>query len=220
MSDRDARPIPETPVPEGFELAEELLVPAGGARTTRVARGDILQVIDVRGKQVSDVMAWGLADPDEHLSPSHTLVALGHLIPGEGESLFSNRRRPLLRIRRDTVGRHDLLFPSCDPERYERDFGVSDHASCMASIRRALGGAEESWTPRGELAWNVFMNTVVHPDGSLVNEEPTSRAGDHVELDVLEDLGVVATSCPQDLTACNGFEITETALRLFHPSAR
>jgi uncharacterized protein YcgI (DUF1989 family) len=136
------------PAPAGYRLREELLVPAGGAGVVRLARGEVLQLVDVEGQQVADLMAWRLADPGEALSPAHTVSCLARLVPREGDSLFSTCRRPLLRLRRDTVGRHDLVVPCCDPERYRLDFGLDDHPSCLASIQAALAEAGETWPAR------------------------------------------------------------------------
>jgi uncharacterized protein len=213
-----AEVIPATPVPAGYRLREEVWVPPGRAATVRLAEGELLQVIDVAGQQVADLMAWRLADPAEALSPAHTVSCLARLVPQAGDELFSTRRRPLLRLRRDTVGRHDLVVPCCDPERYRRDFGLDDHPSCLASIQAAIDEAGQDWTARGELAWNVFMHNTVTPDGRLITEEPGHGPGDHLELEALDALGVVASSCPQDLTACNAWTITPVALRMFTPA--
>jgi hypothetical protein len=210
--------IPATPIPAGHVVRDEVLIPAGHGRSIRVAAGEILQIVDVRGQQVTDIMAWRLADPDEYLSPGHTVSCLTHLVPREGEEIFSNHRRPLMRVRRDTVGNHDLIVPCCDPERYERDYGLADHRSCLGNIREGLALEGETWQPRAELAWNVFMNNVLQPDGSIRTVEPPHPAGSYIEFDVLDDLGVVASSCPQDLTACNGYVITEMAFRVLRPA--
>ena len=209
--------IPATPIPAGYVVRDEVLIPAGNGRSVRVAAGEVLQIVDVRGQQVIDVMAWRLADPTEYMSPGHTISCLTHLVPREGEEIFSNHRRPLFRIRRDTVGNHDLIVPCCDPERYERDYGLTDHRSCLGNIREGLELAGESWQPRAELAWNVFMNNVLQPDGSILTSEPPHAAGSFIELEALDDLGVVASSCPQDLTACNAWVITEMAFRVLRP---
>jgi uncharacterized protein YcgI (DUF1989 family) len=210
--------VPATPAPAGLRLLSEVLIPAGEARCLRLRGGQVLQLIDVRGGQVSDVMAWSLADPEECFSPGHTVSCLGRLVPREGDAWFSNRRREMFRVRRDTVGRHDFVVPCCDPERYARDFGLTDHRSCLASIEAALAAAGEGWRPRGELAANVFMNNVIEAGGRVVTREPTQPPGAYLELEALVDAALAASSCPQDLTPCNAWRITEVAFRVFAPA--
>jgi len=210
--------IPVTRTPVGYSFGRDVLVAPGGAEVVRLRRNDILQIIDVRGQQAADVMAWMVDAPDEYLSPGHTISCLTHLVPKQGECFYSNHRRPLLRVERDTVGRHDLVVPCCDPERYSRDFHLTDHGSCLSSIQAALGAAGERFEARAEMAWNAFMNNELLADGSIVTHEPEHGPGDHVELLALEDLAVAVTSCPQDQTACNAWNITEIGLRVFGPT--
>jgi uncharacterized protein YcgI (DUF1989 family) len=211
-----AAAVPATPTPSGYRLRDEVVIPPGAARAVRLRAGEIVQLVDVRGKQVSDVMIWRLDAPDEYLSPSHTVSCNRGINLKPGDSLYSNRRRPLVRVRRDTVGYHDLIVPCCDPERYRRDYGI-EHGSCLAAIQEGLELAGESWQPRAELAWNCFMHETIGPDGSVTPEASQHGAGAHVELDVLDDVGFVASSCPQDLTPINDHNITEIALRVYEP---
>ena len=81
-----------TPVPAGYRCARAAR-PAGRAGTVRLARGEVLQLVDVEGQQVADLMAWRLADPAEAFSPAHTVSCLTRLVPREGDQLFSTRRR-------------------------------------------------------------------------------------------------------------------------------
>jgi uncharacterized protein len=217
--DHSMSTLPTTPTPDGFRLERELVIPANQARVLHAQAGDIVQIIDVEGQQVSDVMMWRLENPAEYLSPAHTVSCLAKLVPVVGDALYSNHRTPLVRIRRDTVGNHDLVVPCCDPERYRNDFGI-DHVSCLSAITDAMCEAGELWPPRAELAWNCFMNNHVTDDGRVVTEAGPHVAGDHIEFEVLVDLGLVASACPQDLTACNGFHITDMAFRHFAPVAR
>ena len=79
-----------------------------------VTAGQVLQIVDLEGQQVGDLMAYRPSDPDEYLSPAHTLSCLVKLMPGVGDELFSNLRTPLMRITRDDVGTHDMIVPCCD----------------------------------------------------------------------------------------------------------
>lgn len=136
------------------------------------------------------------------------------LVPGVGDQLYSNHRTPLLRILRDDVGTHDLVVPCCDPERYLRDYGVEDHASCLAGLMRGLEGHGSDWPVRGELAWNVFMNNRLE-DGHIVTYEPAHGAGSSIDLEALVELTVALVACPQDLSPCNAFQPTDMALRVW-----
>ena len=50
----------------------------------------------------------------------HSRVAMGRIIPGVGDTLVTNRRRPILTLIEDTSGGiHDTLMAACDRYRYE-----------------------------------------------------------------------------------------------------
>jgi len=54
-------------------VVEEVLVPASEGRGIRVKAGQILDIVDVEGHQVGDLVAYVEADPTEYLSPTHTV---------------------------------------------------------------------------------------------------------------------------------------------------
>ncbi len=194
-------------------VLKEVVVPASTAGTIEVKAGQILEVVDLEGQQVGDLAAWMTADPSEYVSPGHTLSCLTRLVPEVGDQIYSNHRRPLMKILRDDVGNHDMIVPCCDPERYSRDYGILDHGSCLASLEAALARDGRELDLSGEQCWNVFMNNV-HEDGRIVTHEPPHGAGSTIALDVLEDLVVALSACPQDLSPCNAFNPTSMALRV------
>ncbi len=196
------------------ELVQDVLVPAREARVVAVRPGQTLEIVDVEGKQVGDLVAYRAADPDEFLSPAHTCSCLTKLVPEVGDELYSNRRRPLFRVLRDDVGTHDFVVPCCDPERYARDYGLDDHPSCLTALQAALDEFGSAWRVRGELAANIFMNNRLE-DGRIVTYEPEQGPGATLALEVLDDLVVALVACPQDLTPCNAFDPSPMALRVW-----
>jgi uncharacterized protein YcgI (DUF1989 family) len=198
---------------------EEVLVPAREARVIDAHAGQVLEIVDVEGQQVGDLAAWRRSDPAEYMSPGHTLSCLTRLVPEVGDEIFSNHRTPLFRILRDDVGRHDLIVPCCDPERYSRDYGLEDHPSCLASLQRAIAAESRSLPLHGEQCWNVFMNNR-HEDGRIVTHEPEHGAGATIALEVLEDLVVALSACPQDLSPCNAYNPTAMSLRVSEGGSR
>lgn len=188
----------------------EVIIPASEARTMAVKKGQTLEIVDLEGRQVGDFTAWLASDPNEYLSPSHTVSSNGKLVPEVGDSILSNHRTPLLKIVRDDVGRHDLVVPCCDPERYAIDYGEPDHGSCLASLEAAIEGT--GLPLRGEMCWNVFMNNQLE-DGRIVTYEPPHPAGSTIAMEVLEDMTVALSACPQDISAVNAYNPTPMALR-------
>jgi uncharacterized protein YcgI (DUF1989 family) len=198
-------------------VAQEVVVPAREARWLRVRAGEVLEIVDLEGRQVGDFMAYLPDRPDEYFSPAHTCSCLTKLVPQVGDELFSNHRLPLMRILGDDVGRHDFIVPCCDRERFERDFGLSDHGSCLESLERALAEAGFDWELRGERAANVFMNNELTADGRIETHKPEHGPGARLTLAILEDLVVGLSACPQDLTPCNDFNPTPMAMRVMEP---
>lgn len=196
-------------------LAQEIPVPSGESRWVRVTPGQIVQLVDVQGHQVGDFMAYRPGTPDEYLSPAHTCSCLVKLVPTVGDALFSNHRLPLMRVEADDVGSHDFVVPCCDPERYSVDYGIHDHRSCLAALQEGMDAFGGNWPIRGELAANIFMNNVVTPDGRIETHAPPHPAGSAIDLLVLEELVVGLVACPQDLSACNDFDPTDMAIRIW-----
>ena len=192
----------------------EVTVPAREGRGVRVPAGAVLEVVDLEGKQVGDLVAWSEADPDVYLSPAHTVSCNASIRLEVGGQLFSNHRDPMFTILRDDVGKHDLIVPCCDPERYSRDYGVVDHGSCLENLEQArdLLGVEREL--HGETAWNVFMHNRVTEDGRVVTDPAAHPAGSRIALRAEMDLVVLLSACPQDLTPCNDFDPTSMQLRV------
>jgi len=184
--------------------ANPTIIPARSGRATHVAHGSAIDVINTHGTQVVDFWALCPQDLREHLSMEHTRTAIGRLIPRVGDTLVSNRRRPLLTVMTDTSpGVHDTLIASCDPERY-RQLGVAGwHDNCQHNFETAL--TDLGLTPPPLPApFNLFMNVPWTPDGSLRFAPPASGPGDLVRFRAETDLVVIMSACPQDLTPVNG----------------
>lgn len=187
---------------EGSEI--EVLIPGGYGRAFPVRRGKFLEIVDVEGQQVADLVAFAALDRREWLSTTHTRSSTLRLGLDVGDRLESNWRRPMFQIMRDDVGSHDVITSMCDERRYQLDYGVEGHRSCRTNLTEAYGpwGIGEWEIPD---PFNLFQNAPIHPDRSFGNEIPPGKAGDAMVLEVLMDSVVGISACPQDLNPCNGF---------------
>jgi uncharacterized protein len=174
-----------------------------------VPGGGWFRVVDVEGKQVSDLVAFLTTDATERLSPGNTRKLNAALKISRGGILYSTRCRPLLRITEDTVGEHDLLFSSCSPYDYRLRFGLTTpHPSCLGILADLLAphGIPEAMIPD---PFNIFQRSAIDAAGRLETLEPLSKPGDFIEFEAMEDCLIALTACPQDQNACNGWIPTD-----------
>jgi uncharacterized protein len=198
-------------------MRNEILVPGGQARATRVDTGQLVEIINVQGRQVCDLIAFNVEDLAEHLSPSHTRSMLGRLTLGVEDCLYTNTRAAILEIEEDTVGSHDTLIAACDYRRYELDYGLPSHRNCRANFAEALEPYGIGYLQVPDPI-NLFQNTPVGADGSLGMEVSAAGAGDRVVLRASMDALVAVSACPQDQNPINNWEVTDIRLQVRDPS--
>ena len=185
-------------------------IPARSGKAALVAGGQSVRVINTHGQQVVDTWAFRRDDLTEFMSMEHSRTALGRIMPAVGQSMATNRRRPILTLVEDTSGGiHDTLLAACDRYRYELLGCEGYHDNCTDNLAAAMAelGLAPPETPS---PWNLFMNIPVGPDGSVTFEPPVSKPGDHVTLRAEMDCVVVFSACPQDIVPINGVDCVPT----------
>jgi uncharacterized protein YcgI (DUF1989 family) len=153
-------------------------------------------VIDPRGEQVADLVAFSATDVAEVISSGRSLDYASKLYLTTGDAIYSNRSNVMLHIVEDTVGRHDFLLTPCSRETFKIIYGDHDpHQGCFGNLEKALGpfGIVGDRIP---VAFNCFMNVVIQPlTGAFSVEAPLSRAGDFIKFEAEMDLIVGLTAC-------------------------
>jgi len=192
---------------------ERVWIPGGHGGTIAVKKGQYVCVLGVKGGQCADFWAIKQDDYDQVLSPTHFFIDSLRIQPKIGDKIVSNRRVPMMTIVHDDVGWHDMLVPPCDTWRYEYNFGVKGHRNCCDNFREAMRERGIDWGTRGiPHAFNIFMDTRIKEDGTLVIRVPTSKAGDRVIMQAEMDVIAVASSCPMDLNETGARGVSEIEL--------
>lgn len=159
-------------------------------------KGQRLTVIDPRGEQVADLLAFTRDDVGEAISSGRTLDYASRLYLTTGDKLYSNRSNVMLDIVEDTVGRHDFLLTPCSKDTFRIIYGDENpHRGCFGNLAAALApyGVSEDMIP---VAFNCFMNVPVNGEtGELTVEPPLSRAGDRLVFEAQLDLVIGLTAC-------------------------
>lgn len=174
-------------------------IPARHGKAAHMKAGQHIKVINTHGTQVLD--NWALSDPDptEFMSMEHSRFALDSVYAKNGDTMETNRRRPILTMVEDTSsGIHDTLVASCDIYLYQ-SLGVKEyHNNCADNFKNALKELEIE-PPELPSPWNLFQHTPVDPKGSLSYPLPEERKGCYVVLRAEQDLVIVFSACPFDL---------------------
>jgi len=219
---RRATPLEELEPALPEPLADPRLdfqVDRASALAYEVRAGEYVQVIDVRGRQCSDFLAFHAAKlqagAERGLDATTTRTLMGSAYPQPGlfGKFYDQDMEPLVEVVRDTVGRHDTFALACSAKYYE-DMGYFGHVNCTDNFNSQL-------TPytieprRGWPALNFFFNTAFDAGGALVSDEPWSRPGDYVLLRALTDLVCLSSACPDDIDPANAWNPTEVHVRVY-----
>jgi len=177
-------------------MSQVVEIPERSGDAFRLAAGQTLTVIDPRGVQVADLLAYSADDLAEVISSGRTLDYAETIYLTTGNLLYSNRSRPMLTIVEDTVGRHDFLLTPCSYETFHHFYpDLPPHRGCFGNLAAALEpyGVKPDMIPT---AFNCFMNvTVDGATGKLDVLPPISKAGDHIVLRAEMDLIIGLTAC-------------------------
>jgi uncharacterized protein len=185
-------------------------IPARRGKAARLNRGKTIKVINTTGQQVVDTWAFNAADMHEFMSMEHSRVALGHIMPAVGDTLVTNRRRPIMTIVEDTSGGiHDTLFAACDRWRYELLGCRGYHDNCTDNLAAALAELGLA-APDVPAPLNLFMNIPVIDGNRVEVRPPVSTPGSHISLRAEMDCVVAFSACPQDMLPVNGLAMRPT----------
>lgn len=167
----------------------------------QVKKGQKVKVIDLHGQQVVDFIAFMEPDYKEKLSMAFTRYHLSGGAIAEGDWLWTNADRKIARVIEDKVKVHDMTYMYtrcfisedrfCNPGFYEK-LGQKEHRSCQSNFTEALAPYK---IERFNLPdpWNLFQNT---PNYSIKGNLETSRPGDYIVIEFVEDALVAVSACP------------------------
>lgn len=201
------------------EPVADFRVDAATALSYEVKAGQYIQVIDVRGRQCSDFLAFDarkLQDGIERgldATSTRTFMHNAYPQPGLHGKFYDQDREPLVEVVQDLVGRHDAFTLACNSKYYE-DSGYPGHVNCTDNFNRQLKGygiAERYGWP----ALNFFYNTGFDANNQVIFDEPWSRPGDYVLMQAQKDLVCASSACPDDIDPANAWICTDIHVRVY-----
>jgi uncharacterized protein YcgI (DUF1989 family) len=153
--------VPMTePSPPPGEILFDAVVPPGRPWGHRVAKGDMLRLIDLEGQQAVDFLCYDAADPTDRYCATNTIKVQRKLFVDKGTVLYSDLGNALFTVVKDTCGRHDTIYGCCsEPNNFLR-YGVRGTHSCFDNFVEALAqfGLDRSYIVSNV---NFFMSVPI-----------------------------------------------------------
>lgn len=189
------------------KVLEDTTVPAGQPWSRRIAKGEVLRLIDLEGQQAIDFLCYSAGDPEERYHAPNTIKLQGQIYLSKGSSLWSVRARRMMTIIDDTCGGHDTIFGCCSFALDEVRYGQTNPRCCQQNFEEEL--AHHGLGPRDVVPnVNFFMRVPVASDGQVAIVDGISKPGDYVDLRADMDVLAVLSNCPEALNPATGVRPT------------
>ncbi len=198
------------------EVLEDTTVAAGRPWSGRIAKGDVLRLIDLEGQQAIDFLCYNAQSPEERYHAPNTIKIPGRIYLGKGSSLWSVLARKMMTIVDDTCGGHDTIFGCCSFALDEVRYGATNSRCCQKNFEEEL--ARHGLGPRDIVPnVNFFMRVPVAADGQAAIVDGISKAGDYVDLRADMDVLAVLSNCPEALNPATGTGPTAIQAIIYRP---
>jgi hypothetical protein len=194
------------------------IVPARKPWGARIAKGDVLTIVDLEGQQAVDFLCYDADNPEDRYCATNTVKVQGNIYVGLGTVLYADSGNALMTVIEDTVGRHDTIYGCCSNPNNHLRYGVTTAESCysnFAAILGKFGMGREAIVPN----INWFMSVPVLADGSAGVATAGLKPGSHVSLRAERHILAVLSNCPQMHNPCNGYNPTPIRVIVSTPGA-
>lgn len=206
----------EPSAPPG-EIRLNEVVPPGRPWAHRIARREILRIIDLEGQQAVDFLCYDAADPTDRYCATNTIKVQGKLFVEKDTVLYSDLGQALFTVIEDTCGQHDTIYGCCsEPNNFLR-YGVRGTHSCFTNFTESLAqfGLDRSYIVSNV---NFFMSVPVNVNGDAINVFGNSKPANYVDLRAERDVLAVLSNCPQIHNPCNGYKLTPIQVIVWRPA--
>ena len=194
-------------------VVEDRVIPPGQYWGRVLARGQVLRIVDLEGKQAVDFLCYNAANPEERYNAADTMKYAKTIFLTKGHGIYSDMGRRLLTIVEDTCGRHDTIGGCCSAPSNEMLYGVKNCPGCRENFLTALAA---HGLGRRDIVPNInwFMRVPVGSDGGAAIAPGVSPPGCQVALRAEMDALAVISNCPQVNNPCNGFKPTPIRVQI------
>jgi len=191
------------------------IIPPRSGVSFLLKQGQQLEIIDIEGEQVADLICYNANDVAEYLSSGRTMDYAETIFLTKGHPFYSNRSNVMFHIIEDTVGRHDFLLTPCSADTFRIMYGhEKPHQGCFGNLCEVLKEYDIS-PDQIPTTFNIFMNVDIDEGtGRIKVLPPKSKANDHIILEASMDLIIGLTACSAGMS--NNYAFKPIGYRVLH----
>jgi urea carboxylase-associated protein 2 len=192
-------------IPEELTVLREALR-GGSAWSRRLARHQVLRIVDLEGRAAVSALFYNARDPLERYNMADTLKAQYTAYLTRGRVLYSDMGRVLCSIIGDTAGWHDTMTGMGSAAEARARFGEGDYQSLRNDFHRStrdnfLVELGKHGLGKRDIVANVnfFVCAKVNAVGGLAWQKLERAPGAYVDLRFEMDSLVVLSNTPHPL---------------------
>ena len=123
----------------GMTILDEV-IPARAGWSREIARGQVLRLVDLEGRQAVDFLCYTAADYEDRYAAADTMKINGGIFIRKGTVLYSVGCNPMFTLIADTCGFHDTIGGCCSSALNRRRYNKPSDPSCrdnfLGQLRR------------------------------------------------------------------------------------
>jgi uncharacterized protein len=195
-------------MPELQRQVRREIIPGGWYCTKRVARGQILRLLNTSGTPGVSVLLWNADDPSERYNAGDTVKVQWSAELCKGRVLFSDMGRILASITEDSCGAHDTLVGGSSAASNLQKYGSACGDAGLRNTRDnlVLAAAKLGLTRRDVVPCITFFAPVAtDAAGKFCWREGIVQPSDFVDLRAEMNLLAAVSNCPHPLALDRDF---------------
>jgi uncharacterized protein len=199
------------------DIVQDVVVPARGSWSGVLKKGQMMRIVDLKGKQAVDFLCYNAHDYEDRYAAADTMkINQRGIFLSTGTVLYSVGLTPLFTIVADTCGKHDTIGGCCSAALNTFRYGVGYQHNCrdnfLAELKKYGMGPKD--IPANV---NFFMYVPVGENGEMDMGPSISKPGDYVDLRADSDVLAVISNCPQMNNPVNDYNPTPIRICIWNP---
>src|SRR5262245_23295668 len=102
--------------PKGYRQTTSVIVDPGGSWSARLAKGDLVRLVDLEGRQAVDFLCYNARDVRDRYNAANTMKLSQSIYINAGTVLYGEYATALMEVSASSCTNHDTIGGCCSLE--------------------------------------------------------------------------------------------------------